>query len=75
MVAMLLGDGIPATSFADGRNETGGVADNYNYQGVDATPNGWPRWKGVTPQWLHSDIKNVAYYYAWKLFDKIEKGD
>lgn len=25
--------------------------------------------------WLHSDIKNVAFYYVYKLFEKITKGE
>ena len=75
----VMGDGIPATSFAAGANETGGVAGNYNYQ--EQTPNGWPserqgRRGGVrVDTWLHSDLKNVAYYYVHKLFEKIVKGD
>ena len=64
--AKMLGDAIPAESFAAGANETGGVSGNYNYQGQ--TPNGWPRTNG---DWRHSDLKNVAYFYVWKLFEKI----
>jgi hypothetical protein len=34
--------------------------------------NGWPRTGGKYGQaWLHSDIKDVAYYYNWKVFDDI----
>lgn len=68
----VLGDGIPATSFAAGANETGGVADNYNYQGAGNTPNGWPRLDDDdNPLWEHSDLKNVAYFYVRQLFKKI----
>ena len=50
----VLGDGIPATSFAAGRNETSGVSGNYNYQNEDGTPNGWPR---TTGDWLPPEGK------------------
>ena len=70
--AKMLGDSIPAESFAAGRNMIGGVSGNYNYQNEDGTPNGWPRTTGV---WLHSDLKDVAYFYVWKLFEKIRKGE
>ena len=40
--AKMLGDAIPAESFAAGRNATGGVLENYNYQNENGTPNGWP---------------------------------
>ena len=68
--AKMLGDAIPAESFAAGRNMIGGVSGNYNYQ--SATPNGWPRKSGDVAVWEHSDIKNVAYYYVHVLFEKIK---
>ena len=70
--AKMLGDAVPAESFAAGRNETSGVSENYNYQNEDGMPNGWPRKDG---SWRHSDIKDVSYYYLWKLFEKIKKGE
>ena len=39
------------------------------------TPNGWPKQRerktsdGVIRQWLHSDIKDMAYRYVDLLFD------
>lgn len=68
----ILADGIPALTFAAGANEAGGLVDNYNYQNVSGTPNGWPRTTGV---WRHSDLKDVAYFYVWKLFEKIRRGE
>jgi len=63
--AKMLGDAIPAESFAAGRNVISGVTDNYNYQGEDATPNGWPKVDDFdTPVWEHSDLRKVAYYYS-----------
>ena len=75
--AKILGDAIPAESFAAGANETGGVEGNYNMQ-LD-TPNGWPEGRSeekdgnIVQYWYHSDIKNVSYYYVYKLFEKFIK--
>ena len=68
--AKMLSDSIPAESFAAGRNETSGVSGNYNYQ--SATPNGWP---SNRDGWFHSDLKDVAFWYTYKLFEKIVKGE
>ena len=70
----VLGDGIPALSFAAGANEISCFGDggNYNYQRTGATPNGWPKKSGDAIVWEHSDIKNVAYYYVYLLFEKIK---
>ena len=68
----VLGDAIPAESFAAGRNETSGVSGNFNYQNENGTPNGWPKTDdNNNPVWEHSDIKNVAYFYVRQLFKKI----
>ena len=70
--AKMLGDAIPAESFAAGRNETSGVSGNFNYQNENGTPNGWPKTDdNNNPVWEHSDIKNVAYFYVRQLFKKI----
>lgn len=66
--AKMLGDAIPAESFAAGRNETRGVSGNYDMQ--SELPNGWPRPDG---DWQHSDVKNVSYYYVHKLFERLLK--
>ena len=66
--AKMLGDAIPAESFAAGRNPTDGGSDNYNMQ--NELPNGWPRPNG---DWQHSDVKNVSYYYVYKLFERLLK--
>ncbi len=76
--AKMLGDAIPAESFAAGANETDGVDGNYDMQ--SETPNGWPadRYEemsaGMVMRWLHSDLKNVAFFYAHRLFLKIIGG-
>jgi hypothetical protein len=40
-------------------------------------PNGWlNRGSYMGTRWLHSDFKNIAYFYNYKLFRKIvEDGD
>ena len=64
----VLGDGIPAKSFAAGANPIGnGVAGNINYQGTPRQ-NGWPRSDG---NWQHSDIKKVAYFYLFDFFNTL----
>jgi hypothetical protein len=73
--AKFLADAIPATSFAAGANHTGGGVLNYNMQ--TDTPNGWPSQRekntsnGIIRQWLHSDLKNVSFFYVFRLFNKI----
>lgn len=76
----VLGDGIPALSFAAGANETGGVADNYNYNSYMTNEELWPRFSrenGVKRLlWHHSDIKNMAYYFVYPLFEQlVSEGD
>ena len=70
--AKMLGDAIPAESFAAGRNMIGGVSGNSNYQTEGGTPNGWP---SNRDGWFHSDLKDVAFWYTYKLFEKIQKGE
>ena len=36
-------------------------------------PNGWGR---GSPDWHHSDMKDMAYFYVYKLYEQlIQKGD
>ena len=72
--AKFLADAIPATSFAAGANHTDGLTDNYNLQ--SNTPNGWPRKDSEENRvWHHSDIKDVAYYFTYRIFEKIKNGE
>lgn len=66
--AKLLGDAIPATSFAAGANalSANAVIGNINY--ADCMSGVWPIGQG---KWRHSDIKNVAYQFNWKIFKLI----
>ncbi|MBQ3097176.1 MAG: hypothetical protein IJC66_03385, partial [Kiritimatiellae bacterium] len=70
--AKFLADAIPATSFAAGANriESFGNARNANYADLISDP--WPR---NGHQWRHSDLKNIAYRYVHRLFEKIIEGD
>jgi len=63
--AKFLGDAIPATSFAAGANFTGGGLKNHNMHD-DIPLDGWPR---DQLEWLHSDLKDVSYFYVFKLFN------
>ena len=65
--AKILADGIPATSFSAGANETGGGLGNINMMS-EFEAGGWPR---KEKHWLHSDIKNVAFYFESKLYEEI----
>lgn len=62
--AKMLGDAIPAESFAAGRNELSGFV-NFNYQSHDD----WP--SDRNGRWLHSDIKDVAYRYVRHFFQHV----
>ena len=67
--AKFLGDAIPATSFAAGRNPITIFGDGGNMNFVECKKsNAWPRNGG---EWLHSDIKNVAYFYLSELYRRI----
>ena len=68
--ARILADGIPATSFAAGANElkSGVVRDNINYTSPAYLENGYPR---GNEKWRHSSLKQFAYYFAFRFFEKI----
>lgn len=70
--AKLLGDAIPATSFAAGANSvsTNAVTGNISYANCQSGK--WPR---RARKWEHSDIKNIAFFFCWKLFNRIVNAD
>ena len=38
-------------------------------------PNGWPVRSSYNGRWLHSDMKDVSYFYNFKFYEKVkEKG-
>lgn len=78
-----LAQGIPALTVAAGvdimesvfvpgkRFDLNSLNDEY---GV-LRPNGWPDRSSYQGRWCHSDIKDVAYFFNFKFYDKaIEKG-
>ncbi len=71
--------GIPALSPPTGRTRfSPHIMPSYDLNTVDFMKNDWPRPKN-TPlgnRFLHSDIKNVAYFYVYSVFKKIiEEGE
>ncbi|NLG15414.1 MAG: alpha/beta hydrolase [Lentisphaerae bacterium] len=61
----LLAKGIPALSPPCGAGDINGLAGKNM---TDFKSNGWGRPKN---EWLHSDIKNMAFYYTYLLFDEL----
>ena len=79
-----LAQGIPALTPATGRcalpnvlNEGMNVdLDDAQHQNGIIRPNGWPERFDYQGQWCHSDLKDVAYFYVFKFYEKvIEKGN
>ena len=75
----VMGDGIPAKSFAAGRNRiVNGVSNNIDYTDFRANIGQWPRYEqtsGVaTPLWQHSDLKKLSYFFVYPLFDRLVSG-
>ena len=70
--AKLLADAIPALSYSAGANETGGtIKNNVDYM-TKCEAGEWPR---KNKAWHHSDLKNVAYYFTYKLYEKISNNE
>ena len=70
--AKFLADAIPAESFAAGANALSGASGIGSYNFQSETPNGWPKLDDDNnPVWEHSDLKNVAYFYVYKLFKRL----
>ena len=72
--AKFLGDAIPATSFAAGRNAIGGRIDNIPLMQSIVHNNLWPEMNGDRPVWKHSALKNVAYFFVHNVLDGMVKG-
>ncbi len=83
--------GIPALAKATGARNLSPVIIPHNNVDLNQTesqmpddnsnellnkPNGWPSRGNCDLRWLHSDIKDVAYFYVFNLFEKtIIKGN
>ena len=79
-----LAQGIPALTPATGRcalpnvlNEGMNVdLDDAQHQNGIIRPNGWPERSDYQWQWCHSDLKDVAYFFNFKFYEKaIKKGN
>jgi hypothetical protein len=68
-----LAEAVPALSLPVGANETAAMEDrNYNMPDLFADKAHWPRAKpNNIPRWEHSDMRNVAYLYMTKFYDKL----
>lgn len=79
-----LTQGIPALAPPTGGASLAhvlGDADAFDLNSSDLSssgvlrPNGWPHRSTYSGRWLHSDMKDVAFYFNYALFEKvIEKG-
>ena len=78
-----LAQGIPALMPAAGAIAFGGnefvnkmIDINENGPNGILRPNGWPDHPNYSGRWCHSDMKDVAYFYNFKFYDKaVEKGN
>ena len=75
-----LAQGIPALTPAAGATSMTmelGASQNCNLDNTDANdggaarPNGWPSRSTYPRRWLHSDMKDVSYYYIFNFFQMI----
>ena len=73
--------GIPALVAATGVTDLSAILDQENSFNLDLTnpgiehPNGWPSKSSYPNRWLHSDMKDVSYFFNFKFYEKaIEKG-
>lgn len=75
----ILAKGIPALSPAAGLTNLSTTLSNLdmNSKAEDNRPNGWGRnGDPYLTRWLHSDLKNMAYFYTYKLFNQlVSQGD
>jgi len=63
---------IPAVSCPAGSVATMNDADEFHDMNSDFFRNGWGRNDIVYGrQWLHSDVKNMAYWYVFKIFTEL----
>ena len=69
-----LAQGIPALSCAAGITDLSDIGIlSIDINSTAYRPNGWPAGRDppLANRWLHSDIKDVAYFYTHKVFEEI----
>ena len=76
-----LAQGIPALTPATGVTDLSTKLDRENIFNLNignsdvGHPNGWPSRSKYPNRWLHSDMKDVSYFFNFKFYEKvIEKG-
>lgn len=68
----IIAQGVPALSYAAGVNPITPPGWDNNYNMEDNKPNRWGRSGGTYgTRWLHSDLRNMAYFYTYDLFDQL----
>jgi hypothetical protein len=60
---------FPSRTLPAGANRVNRLEDR-NFDMAVQYVNGWPSERGAITDWLHSDIKVVAYSYIFRLFDE-----
>jgi len=67
----LLAGFIPSRTLPVGRNKLNAIPDTRNFD-MNAMKNGWPQERINDPDkgnnWLHSDLKEIAYIYVYKSY-------
>ena len=68
----LLATAIPAQSYAAAANPVEVIEERggENFDMMNEKNGGWPRRNGL---WHHSDFRDVAYSYVWKMYEKMSK--
>ena len=72
--AALLAQAIPARTNPAGRNPVAifefqeGNDDTYNFD-MAGLKSSWHSFETPQSRWLHSDIKDVAYIYTWRVYE------
>ena len=77
----LLARGIPALSWPTGRRTISAISVNENFNmdasfvnGIHCRPNDWGRNdEDYGKQWLHGDLKDMAFFYNFRIFENIVK--
>jgi len=70
----LLAEMFPATTLPAGANRAGAFAPvggaDRNLDMPELYKNSWPAERGNDTDWRHSDVKDVAYTFVYRLFEK-----
>jgi hypothetical protein len=71
----LLASAIPAMSYSMAVNPMPGMADNIDMQSLKTDASKWPSEKHESNEssgrWLHSDVREVAFCYLYKMYEKM----